>query len=322
MTQHWSDYWKQGYVTSFGSELQQNYQGELKVIWETFATKLPANFNLLDLCTGNASLPLLIQDCLSQHDTNGQIIAVDQAQVNLDPNRHTNSNIDIKLISGVNCEVLPFESETFDFCISQFGIEYSSILLTLSEIARVLKIKGQCLFVLHHIDSRILKANQKIYQFITQPYVQSLLGNMSKLIVAMGEVQTHDDVIKIKQNKECEALRHQINKDIKSLVQTDESTAKESELMMYVGQFFTQGMFWPVSRKNEFIDFIEQEISSSKQRLCELINAAVDNQKLNSILCEASKLNLVVLRSDMVVEGGEPIAYILSLQKDNTDKKP
>jgi len=77
-----------------------------------------------------------------------------------------------------------------------------------------------------------------------------------------------------------------------------------------------------VSRKNEFIDFIEQEISSSKQRLSELINAAVDNQKLDSILCEASKLNLVVLRSDMVVEGGEPIAYILSLQKDNTDKKP
>jgi ubiquinone/menaquinone biosynthesis C-methylase UbiE len=320
MSQHWSDYWKQGYVTSFGSELQQNYQGELKAIWKSFATKLPANFKLLDLCTGNASLPLLIQDCLTEHDTHGQIVAVDLAKVKLDKTRHTNGNIAIELISEVNCEALPFESETFDFCISQFGIEYSSILQTLSEMARVLKDKGQCLVVLHHIDSRILKTNRKIYQLINQAYVDSLLRNMSKLIVAMGEVRTHEDINKIKQDKKCEAIRYQINKDIKSLVQTDESTAKESELMMYLGQFFTQGMFWPVSRKVEFIHFIEQEISSSKERLSELLKAAVDTQKLDSILCEARKLNLVVLKSEMVVEGEEPIAYKLCLKKDNADK--
>ncbi|GAA0791547.1 MULTISPECIES: class I SAM-dependent methyltransferase [Pseudomonadati] len=317
MSQHWSDYWEQGYVTSFGSELTQNYQGELKNIWESFATKLPANFEVLDLCTGNASLPLLIQDCLSENELNGHITAVDLAQVKLDEKRHKNSKIHIELISGVNCEALPFESGRFDFCISQFGIEYSSILQTLSEISRVLKVNGQCLLVLHHIDSRILQTNRKIYQFINQPQVQSLLQNMSKLILAMGEISTHEDVIKIKQDQECEAIRSNINKDIKTLIQTDELTAKESELMMYVGQFFTQGMFWPISKKQQFLNFIEQEISSSKVRLTELINAAVDEEKLDSIICETRKLNLGLVKAEMVIENEELIAYTLSLQKDN-----
>jgi len=317
MSQHWSDYWEQGYVTSFGSELTQNYQGELKNIWESFATKLPANFEVLDLCTGNASLPLLIQDCLSENELNGHITAVDLAQVKLDEKRHKNSKIHIELISGVNCEALPFESGRFDFCISQFGIEYSSILQTLSEISRVLKVNGQCLLVLHHIDSRILQTNRKIHQFINQPQVQSLLQNMSKLILAMGEISTHEDVIKIKQDQECEAIRSNINKDIKTLIQTDELTAKESELMMYVGQFFTQGMFWPISRKQQFLNFIEQEISSSKVRLTELINAAVDEEKLDSIICETRKLNLGLVKAEMVIENEELIAYTLCLQKDN-----
>lgn len=316
MNQHWSEYWKQGYVTSFGSQLENNYIGKLKDIWQELSLQLPSDFNLLDICTGNASLPLLIQESLSATGLAGTITAIDLAQVMLDEKRHTNKNVNINLLSDINCQKLPFSSSSFDFCISQFGIEYSEISTSLSELARVLKTDGEAWLVLHHSDSRILQTNQIIYKFLNHSSVDTLLKKMTQLAHAMGQVKTPDDVVRIKSDKQCEKLRGEINQEIKKLIHYDEATARESELMMYVGQYFSEGIYWPVEKKSSFINFIYSEIAAAKNRLLELINAAVSQDEMSVIITQGKTLGLSLLGVSTIIEDQKVIAWKLHFQKN------
>lgn len=60
--QHWSNYWQQGHITSFGQSFSGNYTGVLKEVWQDIIVNLPDNFAVLDLATGNGAIPQLIAD--------------------------------------------------------------------------------------------------------------------------------------------------------------------------------------------------------------------------------------------------------------------
>ncbi|WP_394132842.1 class I SAM-dependent methyltransferase [Shewanella maritima] len=313
MSQHWSNYWEQGHTTSFGGELD-NYDGALGQVWARVSKLLPNNFKLLDLCTGNGAVPLLITEHLN-HEFMGEIFGIDYAKVSL-RKPVINDRITIELLSNKTTESIPFEAETFDLCTSQFGVEYTKLPKTVSEIARVLKPQGKVALVMHHRHSRLIKLNEQILSFIKSPLFEDLFELLKALVIAKGEIKTSQDISRIKADEKCERLRQQVNVSIKTLVNIDEDMAKSSELLFQLGQVFTSGIYWPVSNKLKLIEHVAEERQTSIERLNELIKSALDERDLEdlAIICNENRLDLV---GSSVVRDEDIIAWYVELLKQS-----
>ncbi|AZG35676.1 MULTISPECIES: class I SAM-dependent methyltransferase [Shewanella] len=281
MNNHWSEYWQQGHTTSFGEAISGNYEGILKSVWQPIFNGLNEDFLVVDVGTGNGSLPLLLRDGLLTSELTGKVIGVDLAEVSLVNSENQNGHkIDIALMSNTRCEQLPLESNSVDLYISQFGFEYSNVEKSLEEATRVLKDGGQFGIVFHHSRSMILNRNRKILTLIEKEEVNLLINCLTKMANAMGNITSQKDVERIKKDPKCEDIRAEINHLIKLLVVFDEAAAQDSDLMRFVAEFFKAGLFWPVTKKLQFIEFITIQMETLRLRLTELINASFDESKL------------------------------------------
>lgn len=284
MSKHWSQYWDQGHLTSFGDSFLGNYTGELKQVWQAVFDTLPDDFSVLDIATGNGALPLMIQKSLQSKMIKGQVVGVDLANV-IQPKKIDNdSHVDIKLLSEINCCALPFENDAFDLATSQFGIEYAPLGEAIPEALRVLKKGGILQAVVHHRNSMIINRNLRILQLIGDANIAELFSILKILIQQMGEVKSNIDVARIKQDKDCESLRLTLNGLINGLISLDEDALKDSDILTYVAMLFKTGMFWPLAKKLEYLTFAQQEVTTLTSRLTELVGASVSEVDIANML--------------------------------------
>ena len=317
MSNHWSEYWRQGHTTSFGDALSGNYEGILQSVWEPTFSSLQTDFVAVDVGSGNGSVPLLLRESLSNSAKVGKVYGVDLAEVQLsENNKSENSTIEIELISNTACETLPFENESIDLYMSQFGFEYSSIESSLKEASRVLKRDGQFSIVFHHGNSMILNRNKKILRLIELPQASDLVEYLREIAIAMGSMTSANDIARIKQDPKCESIRVKINQAIKDLVNYDELSAQDSQLMMFIAQFFKEGIFWPLAKKQQFIEFIKLQMDTLKLRLTELVNASFDEDKLARFI-GVFKQNLLEINEIKVLknEQKEILGWYLDARK-------
>ena len=262
MKNYWSDYWAQGYLTSFGQDIKSNYTGKLKSCWLNFSEKLNSNDKVLDIGTGNGALIQLIQESSS---VKFNFVGVDKAVV-----KEKVVGIESSIIlSNVSAEHLPFETEEFDAIVTQFAIEYSELVRSIPELFRVLKQGGLYQVVCHEIDSDIVKPNILILESAIR--VQSeLLAPLKQLINAL--------------KKEDNDL---INNNI-SIVNKCVELEKKIHPLAIRGTRYTD--FYHFILKNRKIDLekayylFSQELEGLIYRLSDLKQAALSAQYLKQIL--------------------------------------
>ncbi|AQA17228.1 hypothetical protein BST95_02320 [Halioglobus japonicus] len=156
-TQHWSRFWQQGHITTFGAALKDNYEGPIRNFWLDQYKILPADAQLLDVATGNGALALLAAEFARQQGHNWRVIASDLADINEAAGQHPA----VEYHAGVACESLPFGDGRFDLVSSQYGVEYSDLERCIHEIYRVLAPGGRFAAICHHRDSYTLKESRK-----------------------------------------------------------------------------------------------------------------------------------------------------------------
>ena len=154
--QAWGNYWQQGALHSLPTSYAGNYRGAVAKFWKSIASALNSDQRVLDIGTGNGSLPSLFHSLL---ETNcPRIDAIDLAD-QLAPAWHQalpEGTRDRTLFhKETQAEQLPFPDESFDLVCSQYGIEYSDLPAALTEVARVLRAGGRLALVMHHTDSRL-----------------------------------------------------------------------------------------------------------------------------------------------------------------------
>lgn len=168
---HWDSYWlSTETLSSFAqSNHKDGYQGDVLYFWNAIFKEFQTSAKLLDIGCGNGALAVLAE----QYPKQFEITAIDAA--NIDPIKHFNNNEKvsislnkIKFISRMNCENLSFDDSSFDYLISQFGIEYSDIKLSLSEASRVLKSGGEVIALVHHSNSFITQDCQQGIKVLSQ----------------------------------------------------------------------------------------------------------------------------------------------------------
>lgn len=168
---HWDSYWlSTETLSSFAqSNHKDGYQGDVLYFWNAIFKEFQNSANLLDIGCGNGALAVLAE----QYPNEFKITAIDAAKI--DPIKHFNNNEKvsislnkIKFISQMHCENLSFDDSSFDYLISQFGIEYSDIKQSLPEANRVLKSGGEVIALVHHRNSFITQDCQQGIKVLSQ----------------------------------------------------------------------------------------------------------------------------------------------------------
>lgn len=254
MSEHWSEYWEQGHMTSFGDAFKTNYQGEIKDLWQGYSRTLDRHSKILDIGTGNGAVIELIQS-VSQHNC----VGIDLAQIN---NNVTNC-INGRFMSNVSAEKLPFENAEFDVVISQFALEYSDVDLSISEIHRILKPKGKLNLVCHKSNSIIVEPNKRILKAAIA-VKENILVNLKCLVNALIK------------NESTVLYQKSIEQFISSFVLTERDSLEATNFPA----------FYRFIIKNKNIDFneayklFELELDLLMLRLNELKKAAENTEKL------------------------------------------
>ncbi|MDT3321518.1 class I SAM-dependent methyltransferase [Shewanella sp. SP1S1-7] len=320
MTGHWSEYWKQGHITSFGSDYEKNYTGQLKDIWSNIFSQFPMGFKVLDVATGNGALPLLIQDYFSKLSVEGNVKGVDYADINLVPlvNSHINKNVVIELLGNTSAESLPFSDFEFDTVISQFGIEYSDLVISVPEVLRVLRDQGTFHAVIHHQKSVVIRYNSKLLSFLQYPEIERLVFLLKVMAHDMGEMINRQDLIRIRSCAICEKSRIEINALLSKLAAYDEISLSETGILSYVNVFFRNGLFWSIEKKLEYLAFVSKQITVYRQRLTELVEASMSFECIDTfreILNQSAVTTFSV--EEVVNNTGDILAWYVFFSKDS-----
>ena len=293
MSSHWSNYWQQGHLTSFGEDFKGNYQGVLRDIWQPLFSTLPEQFQMLDVATGNGAIPLLASETAEKQQRQGMIVGCDLATINETAIKGAHpESADLQLDSGIDCGQLPYDDERFDLVTSQFGIEYSDLNRSLAETARVLKPGGRLAFVAHHDDSLVLQRNKSLLTFLAKIAELDIFGLLDSIVDAMGDVRSKADLAKLSNNKTTEQLRNRLNEQLGTLQQLDQQAFADSNLLAYVLPLFKQLVMQPMAEKKQFIATARNELQTLEQRLRELTDAALTDRSLVKLMQGATTLGL------------------------------
>lgn len=150
----WTRHWDTGVTHSCGRSYATRYGGALADFWRPVFGRCSSSDRVLDIATGNGALPRL---AVALHpDRHYCVDAVDIASIRPDwlADLPLTQRSRIQLHAGVSSERLPFEAGCFDLVVSQYGIEYSEMALSLPEVQRVLSAAGRLAFLAHHHASR------------------------------------------------------------------------------------------------------------------------------------------------------------------------
>ena len=162
----WSRYWASGALTSLPEDFQANYDGEIRDFWRACSASLPADAAVLDVCTGNGAVALLLAEALSDRGVEARITALDQADIRPELvrqrfpvlARHVDS---VRFVGGRSFEDAALEDASQDLVTSQYGIEYCEPDAAARQCARVLKPGGRLALLTHATDSAMRETMQQ-----------------------------------------------------------------------------------------------------------------------------------------------------------------
>jgi ubiquinone/menaquinone biosynthesis C-methylase UbiE len=162
--EHWNEYWTtSNSVHSFSEgQYSKGYDGELRSIWNAVFNSLPKSAQGIDIGCGNGGLALLAVQSGNNFDMYGCDAANIMPLASVDTTQeHFKMLPQITFCPNMKAEDLSFEDNHFDFALSQFGIEYSDLNLSIPQVLRVLKPGGRFIAMLHHKNSFVTE-NSKI----------------------------------------------------------------------------------------------------------------------------------------------------------------
>jgi ubiquinone/menaquinone biosynthesis C-methylase UbiE len=213
------------------------------------------------------------------------ITAVDRANIN--PQKHIEDNFSLKsveFIPNIDITKLPFKPCMFDAITSQFGLEYSALGLSTRELVRVLKPKGQFLFIMHHQDSEVVTpARSKVKEFDLL-FKSDLLARFESFLngdICLQELNTAGEkILNDATWVKSQAITGQVFSAIDQLIQLKEQ-GQDTTVLMQTYQVMKTRVFAESSR-------LEQLISASLSKkeviaLCKTLGNLGTNTVFQSI---------------------------------------
>lgn len=157
----WSDYWSHGALTSLPQDFSSNYDGEIADFWQAQCSELSEGARVLDLCSGNGAIALLVAGFAANYERRWRIDAVDAARLDADTVAATWPGLssllaDITFHGGQRAETFAAEAASYDLIVSQYGAEYCQWAALARQVMHLLKPGGRLAMINHAPDSAML----------------------------------------------------------------------------------------------------------------------------------------------------------------------
>ncbi len=181
---HWSRYWQTGHLTSLPEDFTTVYDGEIETFWKNLAETLPADARVLDVCSGNGPVALLI----ARHAPDAKVWAADAAAI--DPATALAGHPALEELSRRVTYLPETSSETvntlnmkFDLVTSQYGLEYTNWPASAKAITSVLK-PGATLAIVAHVPTsamiETMEVEQKEYALLADTGILNALQELGQ----------------------------------------------------------------------------------------------------------------------------------------------
>jgi ubiquinone/menaquinone biosynthesis C-methylase UbiE len=153
MNEPWTLYWQADRLDSAEANHSPDDAAAMHAFWRSLAAAMPAGGTVIDLATGNGTVPA----ALLGENPDLIITGVDMADI--DPVRFLSTpgalaSVDFR--GGTDICSLPFDDGSFDAATSQFGIEYTPLEQTIPEAVRVIVGGGVVQLLMHRASSEIV----------------------------------------------------------------------------------------------------------------------------------------------------------------------
>lgn len=269
----WSQYWSAGGLHSCPGSFAGNYSGAIAGFWESAFADIDPGARVLDLATGNGPLPQML---LQRYGDGISVDAVDAAQLApawFDPSRHPA----IRFHSGVMAEALPFGDASFDYVVSQYGIEYATRPDAYRQALRVLRPGGRLAFVMHHSGSVLVQvAHQEQQHFSWLLGADGLLAAAEALAPWLSRAKSGES---LHGNSDAERSRQRFNQAQQQL-ETRVSASAVPDLLLDARQQIQRLLQQP--QPQVLVSRYGEALRSGQLRSAELLRFALSSAELDA----------------------------------------
>ncbi|MCJ7557375.1 MAG: class I SAM-dependent methyltransferase [Gammaproteobacteria bacterium] len=281
----WSDFWQQGFVTTFGPGMPDNYQGVIADFWGSQFERLADGARLLDIATGNGAVAILAARAAQKQDKTFAITGCDLATIS----PQVTGSDEIKALRGgihfrsnTACERLPFEKGAFDFICSQFGLEYCKIPQALGEIRRVLVPGGKFVAIAHHSDSNLLKAARseaKVYRAVLKDL--NLFGRVRAYFGALGNPLNQEE-LRVAINK-AKPLSTSVNEGVASMKKRYPDSECAKQILAAINSLAQGAARVQSKQRLRTLAMVSEEFEMAGERLEDMVKASLDGDAIDRL---------------------------------------
>lgn len=303
----WDHFWNVSNALSSFSKPNQKfgYPDDLVKFWENIASECSDETKILDLCTGRGALALLFSQYSVDNHKDFAIYGVDAANIDISKTATESSLIDsyknISFLFNTNIESLPYEDNSFDLLVSQFGIEYSDIESTFRMLSKVLTVNGKSVIVCHDLNSEISQESIAGMLTINKVFESNVFLELFKVI--------HSSV-------EPSLLQHAFQARLHSLVSKLIFNSREHTWSDDILNSFEN-----ISKKSsdkasyiKLLDNLATNLEETYARLNQQVSAAKTKEQLLLAVQNSKQLNLISLEALKI--DGYQFAWVLNLKKE------
>jgi SAM-dependent methyltransferase len=294
----------------------QNYSEEVAAGWRAFFEELPPGSTVLDLCTGNGAIALLAAEVARKRGVDLVVIGVDSAAI--DPMRHVGKfREDLKGIHfrpGVQVEDLPFADHSACAIVSQYGIEYSDLDRSLTEVGRVLSPSGRIRFVLHASDGIVAEGAARCAKdadFLLDQI--DLPGAAARCLQAVLSFEREPAAPPDKR-----AVAEESFDRFQAALEAAASyvgSATDPEMIRVSGSVladtFSKRAYFDLPRLLAKVDEVTTEIAAHRARSLALVRSAVSPEDLSAISDRLGGAGVSEVRWSPLTKKGRLIGYVL-----------
>jgi ubiquinone/menaquinone biosynthesis C-methylase UbiE len=281
----WSDFWQQGFVTTFGPVMPNNYQGVLAEFWQAQFASLPSGSRILDIATGNGAVAMLAAQVSAEQDKNFSIAGCDLATIAEQINAGDElkeQRAQVKLHAETPCEKLPFAQGSFDMVSSQFGLEYCRIPQTLAEVRRVLVPGGKFVVMAHHKDSKLLMAarsESEAYRYVLEDL--NLLGRVRAFFGAMGNPLNQQE-LRVAMSK-AKPLSTSVNQGVAAMKEKYPNSDCARQILAAINHLAEGAARVESKHRLRTLAMVTEEFQMAARRLQDMVKAGLDGEAIDRL---------------------------------------
>jgi ubiquinone/menaquinone biosynthesis C-methylase UbiE len=281
----WSDFWQQGFVTTFGPGMPDNYQGVIADFWDSQFERLDDGARILDIATGNGAVAILAARTAQKQGKTFDITGCDLAAIN--PEIAASEELQalragIRFRSNTACEKLPFAQGAFDFASSQFGLEYCKIPQALGEIRRVLVPGGKFVVIAHHSDSNLLKAARSeshVYRAVLKDL--NLFGRVRAYFGALGNPLNQEE-LRVAINK-AKPLSTSVNEGVASMKKRYPNSECARQMLAAINTLAQGAARVQSKQRLRTLAMVSEDFEMAGERLEDMVKAGLDGDAVDRL---------------------------------------